>query len=279
MVERYNRRSTVGTKPTDASVDSILTEIDTEDRYRYNQYGRWEFVPPISLKNKRIQTLFCPISDQTGLIFGDGSWQNITAELHNSGCMIYKTRTSASIFDTPDPSGSAGMIILNDYAQVELLPKIQAIFSFDEFSTNSAAFIGLKNDSMSILTTTAAFIPDNTAVIGLGYRPSDTSLFVFHNDSSGVVNAIDTTIIRDNSVYMLEIEYETSTSVRLSLFDINVALVFEDTYTTEIPGSSIDLAFIARIQNVNASARYGINIFDYVRLEKTRPPLSATTDF
>lgn len=62
-----------GSRPDDATEGSILYEIDTEDRYRYNQYGRWEFIPHVSLKSKRVQTLFIPFADQTGLIFGQGA--------------------------------------------------------------------------------------------------------------------------------------------------------------------------------------------------------------
>jgi hypothetical protein len=277
----YRRFSTTN-RPADAIENSILYEIDTEDSYRYNQYGRWEYIPPLSLKSKRIQTLFIPITDQTGLIFGDGQWKAINAELHSSGCMIYRTRTSATahdVGDASDPNQTYGMMLVNDFAQVEHLPKAQMIFSFtDTGTTNSVAFIGIKNDSMTIVDTTATFLPDNTAVIGVGYRTSDTNLHIFHNDSSGAVNAVDTGITKSIDVYMIEIEYETTTSVRLSLYDIDMALVFEDTYTTEIPPSGIDLAFSAKIQNANHTARYGINMFDYIRLEKTRPALSTTID-
>ncbi len=273
MVERYNRRSTVGIKPTDASVDSILTEIDTEDRYRFNEYGRWEFVPPISLKSKRIQTLFIPITNQTGLIFGDGGWQTILAELHSSGCMIYQIRTTLT--DTV----TRGSAFVNDFAQVELLPKIQMVFSFNDTSDKCSAFIGLHNDVNAHPVDNTTMANNDQALIGLGFRTSDTNYMIFHNDSSGAFTAVDTLIARDTNVYKLEIEYETSTSVRLSLFDINMDLVFEDTYTIEIPGSGIDLAFRASIINVDTVKRYVINMFDYIRLEKTRPPLSATTDF
>lgn len=282
MVERYNRRSTVGTKPTDASVDAVLTEIDTEDRYRYNEYGRWEFIPPLSLKSKRIQTLFIPFADQTGLIFGDGTWKAVVAELHNSGCMIYTTRTSASAHDVGDagtPNQTYGNMRVNDYAQVELLPKMQMIFSFDDTTAgNSVVFIGLIDDSKVPADTTATFMPSDTACIGIGYGLANTTYQIYHNDSTGAVTAVDTLIARDTNVYKLEIEYETTTSVRLSLYDIDMALVFEATYTTEIPGSGIDTAFVAQIQNANHTARYGINMFDYIRLEKTRPHLSATID-
>lgn len=261
---------------TDAIENSILHEIDTEDDYRYNRYNRWEFIPPISLKSKRIQTLFIPFTDQTGLIFGQGTWQGINAELHSSGCMIYQVRTSTTENET---SASAGYARLNDYAQVELLPKIQLVFTFSDTGTNSVAFIGIVNDASTILSTTSGFIANDIACIGLGYRTSDTNLFVFHNDSSGAITAVDTSIARSTDVFILEIEYETTTSVRVSLFDINMELLYEADFTTEIPGSGIDLAFMAGIQNANNTIRYKINIFDYVRLEKTRPSLSATTDF
>lgn len=265
------------TKPTiDVTTDSILTEIDTEDRYRFNKYGRWEFIPPISLKSKRIQTLFIPLSDQTGLIFGDGRWQNIIAELHSSGCMVYSARTSASANES---AASVAFASVNDYAQVEHLPKAQCIFSFSDTGSNSAAFIGLKNDAPAgFLETTTGFIPTGYQCIGIGYRTSDTNLFVFHNDGSGAVNAVNTNIARSTNVYMLEIEYSTTTSVRLTLFDINMNIVYNNIFSTEIPGSGIDLAFLAQIQNANNTVRYIIHIFDYVRLEKTRPALSATMD-
>jgi hypothetical protein len=271
----FNRGS-AAPRPSSAGVGSILREDDTEDKYRLNEYGRWEFIPPISLKSKRIQTLFIPFTNQTGLIFGEGFWQNINAELHSSGSMIYQIRTSTTENET---GNSAGYARVNDYAQVELLPKIQVIFTFSDTGTNSAAAIGMIDDTPSFITTTAGFIPNDVACITLGYRTSDTNLFVFHNDSTGAVTAVDTLIPRSTDVFKLEIEYETTTSVRLSLYDIDMALVYENTFTTEIPASGIDLAFIARIQNANNSVRYNINIFDYVRLEKTRPPLSATMDF
>lgn len=263
-------------RPTDATEGSILTETDTEDRYRFNKYGRWEFIPPISLKSKRIQTLFIPFTDQTGLIFGSGVWQNINTELQSSGSMLYQLKTSSSEFET---SLSTAFMRLNDYAQVELLPKIQVTFSCSDTSTNTAAFIGLQNDSPSgVISTTSGFVPDDVAVFGLAYRTTDTNFIVVQNDSTGSPTITDTLIPRDTDVYMVEIEYETSTSVRLSLFDIDMVLLFEDTYTTEIPGSGIDLAFLAKIQNANATVRYNLNIFDYARLEKDRPALSATID-
>lgn len=278
----YIRKSTAD-RPTDATVNSILIESDTEDRYRFNKYGRWEFIPPISLKSKRIQTLFIPFSNQTGLIFGAGSWSAINAELHSSGCMIYKTRTSASAHDlgnASDPNQTYGQMSVDDFAQVEHLPKAQMIFSFDDIvAGNSVAFIGLTIDDIAILDTTATFIPNDVSVIGIGYGLADTNLFIFHNDSSGAVNTVDTGLARSTDVYMIEMEYETTTSVRVSLFDIDMELIFEQVFTTEIPPSGIDLGFIAKIQNANHTARYGINMFDYIRLEKTRPPLSATTDF
>lgn len=278
----YNRGSTAP-RPTDAQETSTVTEVDTDDKYRLNQYGRWEFIPPISLKSKRIQTLFIPLTDQTGLIFGDGNWKAITVELHSSGCMIYKTRTSATTHDVGDagtPNQTYGLMRVNDYAQVELLPKIQMIFSFDDTTMgNSVAFIGLIDDSKVPADTTATFMPNDAACIGMGYGLANTTYQVYHNDSTGAVTTVDTLITRDTNVYKLEIEYETTTSVRLSLYDIDMALVFEDTYTTEIPASGIDIAFSLQIQNANHTARYGINMFDYIRLEKTRPPLSATTDF
>jgi hypothetical protein len=273
------------TKPTDESVDedSIVYEIDTEDRYRFNQYRRWEFIPPISLKSKRIQTLFIPFTNQTGLIFGNGTWRNIIEELHNSGCMVYSARTSASAHDlgqASSPNQTYGSMRLDDFAQVEHLPKAQMIFSFsDVVAGNSVAFIGLLHDSATLVDTTATFIPNDVAVFGLGYGLADTTFQIYHNDSSGAVNTVDTLITRDTDVYKIEIEYETTTSVRLSLYDIDMVLVFEDTYTTEIPPSGIDLGFLAKIQNANHDTQYGINMFDYIRLEKTRPPLSATLDF
>lgn len=270
-------------KPTNATENSLLTELDTEDRYRYNEYGRWEFVPPISLKSKRIQSLFIPLSNQTGLIFGEGTWRGINAELHSSGCMIYKARTSATAHDVGDagtPNQTYGAMRVNDYAQVELLPKMQIIFSFsDTTAGNTVAFIGLIHDSKVPADTTATFMPSGAACIGMGYGLADTTYQIYHNDSTGAVTAVDTLISRDTNVYKLEIEYETTTSVRLSLYDIDMVLVFEDTYTTEIPASGIDIAFVAQIQNANHTTIYDVNMFDYVRLEKTRPPLSATTDF
>lgn len=279
----YYRFST-SNRPTDAIENSILHEIDTEDDYRFNQYGRWEFVPPISLKSKRIQTLFIPFTNQTGLIFGEGTWRGINAELHNSGCMIYKARTSATAHDLGIASLPAdrtyGSMRVDDFAQVELLPKMQIIFSFsDTTAGNSVAFIGLMHDTKNAADTTATFMPDDAACIGLGYGLADTTYHVYHNDSTGAVTAVDTLIARDTNVYKLEIEYETTTSVRLSLYDIDMVLVFEDTYTTEIPASGIDIAFSLQIQNANHTTIYDVNMFDYVRLEKTRPPLSATTDF
>jgi hypothetical protein len=279
----YELDSTV-TKPTaGVPVDSILTETDTEDKYRYNQYGRWEFIPPISLKSKRIQTLFIPFTNQTGLIFGEGTWKGINAELHSSGCMVYKTRTSATDHDlgiASTPNHTYGYMGVNDFAIVELLPKAQMVFSFsDSAAGNSVAFIGLYHDSATLVDTTATFIPNDVAVFGIGYGLADTTIQVYHNDSSGAVTTVDTLIARSTDVYKIEIEYETSTSVRLSLFDIDMVLVFEDTYTTEIPPSGIDLGFLAKIQNANHTIQYGINMFDYIRLEKTRPPLSATLDF
>ena len=273
---RVYKSSSSSVKPSDATENSILTELDTEDKYRYNQYGRWEFIPPISLKSKRIQTLFIPFTDQTGLIFGDGRWQNINAELHSSGCMIYQARTSTTEHET---ATSQGFAVVLDYAQVEHLPKVQIVFSFNDTGTNSAAFIGLRDDAGTILATTAAYIPVANAVFGLGYRTSDTNFFVFHNDSAGAVTAVDTGIARSTSVFMLEIEYHTTTSVRLTLFDINMEVIYNNTFSSEIPPSGIDISFVAIIQNANHTIRYVINIFDYVRLEKTRPALSATTDF
>lgn len=270
------RGASTDEKPIDELVGSEFYEVDTEDRYRYNQYGRWEFIPPISLKSKRIQTLFIPYTDQTGLIFGQGSWQNVNSELQSSGCMVYQLKTSGSEFET---GTSASFMRLNDYAQVELLPKVQVIFSCDDIGTNTASFIGLRDDALGgVLNTTSAFIVDDVSVFGLGYRTSDTNFIVVQNDASGAPTITDTAIPRSTDVFMLEIEYDTTTSVRLSLFDINMELLYENTFTTEIPGSGIDLAFSARIQNANATVRYNLNIFDYVRLEKTRPALSATID-
>jgi hypothetical protein len=197
--------------------------------------------------------------------------------------MIYKARTSATAHDVGDagtPNQTYGVMRVNDYAQVELLPKIQMIFSFDDTTAgNSVVFIGLIDDSKVPADTTATFMPNDAACIGLGYGLADTTYHVYHNDSTGAVTAVDTLIARDTNVYKLEIEYETTTSVRLSLYDIDMVMVFEDTYTTEIPASGIDIAFSLQIQNANHTARYGINMFDYIRLEKTRPPLNATTDF
>lgn len=275
MANTYHYKSTTP-RPSTATEDSILREIDTEDEYRYNQYGRWELIPHLSLKSKRLHTLFIPFSDQTGLIFGNGVWQNINGELHNSGCMIYQVRTLTTEFDTADSRGFMGVL---DFALASMLPKVQMIFSFNDTGTNSAAFIGLKDDSDPIVMSTGSPFPDTIELVGIGYRTADTNIQVIHNDGVGATNYIDTAIPRSTSVFMIEIEYHTATSVRITLFDINMEVIYDNILTTEIPPDGIDLGFTAVIQNANASIRYVINMFDYVRLEKTKPALSATTDF
>jgi hypothetical protein len=262
-------------RPTNVSENSLLTETDTGDKYRLNNVGRWELIPPISHRSKRIQTLFIPFTDQTGLIFGQGTWQNINAELHSSGCMVYRARTSATSFGTID---DPGFMAVNDFALASMLPKIEMIFSFGDTGANSGVFIGLRDDNISVLLDPATLFADDQAFIGFGYRSGDTTYQIFHNDNAGPINTMDTGISRDTNVYVIEIEYEITTRVRLSLFDINKELIFETTIDTEIPPDGIDLGFDASIINANFTSRYAINMFDYIRLEKTKPPLSATLD-
>lgn len=119
--ETYYFKST-SPRPQNPSINSILIETDTEDQYRYNKYNRWELIPPISLKSKRIQTLFCPLNNQTGLIFGDGSWQAINSELHSSGNMVYMARTSAT---STGNAADSGWMQVRDFANVDMLPKAQ----------------------------------------------------------------------------------------------------------------------------------------------------------
>jgi hypothetical protein len=263
-------------KPTNATENSLLTELDTEDRYRYNEYGRWEFIPPIGLKSKRLHGLFIPNTFAGTMIFGAPVIQNINSELHSSGCMIYQLRTSTSASEDSTSFGGAGV---DDFAQPELLPKMEAVFSFNDTGANSATFIGLKKDADPVLETTTAYWPSALPVIGMGYKTSDTNLFLLHNDASGAVNRIDMGVARSDNVFWLEIEFHTTTSVRLSLFDINRDLLYENTLTTEIPPAGTELGFLAIVQNANTAQRYVINLFDYVRLEKNKAPLNKTTDF
>lgn len=277
----YATDSAVAKPTTDVTVDSTLTEIDTEDRYRFNKYGRWEFIPPISLKSKRIQTLFIPFTDQTGLIFGVGTWRGINTELHSSSCLIHQCRTSLTEFNTSNGASpdSRGFMALLDFAHTSLLPKIQMVFSWSDTGANSASFIGIKRETDGICEDVTNPFPSGVAVIGIGYRTTDTNIQVVHNDGVGAVNYIDTLIPRSTNVFMVEVEYHTATSVRVTLFDINMVVIYDNTLSTEIPPDGVDLAFNANIQNANTAARYRINMFDYIRLEKTRPPLSAIMDF
>ena len=270
----YNIDSTA-TKPTDESVtvDSILIENDTEDHYRFNKYRRWEFIPHMSYKSKRLHSLYTPKNNSTGLIFGDETHSGVNIELHSTGCMIYQIRSSATTVDTK------GFATVNDYAQANLTPKCQTIFSFNDTGANSAAFIGLKDDTPSLLVTTASFIQNDVAVVGVGYRSTDTNIFVFHNDVTGAVNAINTGIARSTNIYMVEISYDTTTTVRVSIYDIDMAQLYETTLSTEIPTGNMDLGYTAEVVNANTTSRYVINVFDFIRLEKTRGTLNPTTDF
>lgn len=270
----YEFDSTVTKPTTDVPVDSILTETDTEDQYRYNQYGRWEYIPHMGYKSKRLHSLYMPKNHQTGLMFGEENHVGINIELHSTGCMIYQVRSSATTIDTK------GFAIVHDYAQANLTPKCQTVFSFNDAATgNSAAFIGLYDDSSTILDTTAGFIPNDITSVGIGYRSADTNIHVFHNDTTGAVNAIDTGIAKSTDIYMVEVSYDISTEVRVSLYDIDMVLVYETTLTTEIPVTNMDLGYIAVVVNANTSDQYVINIFDFVRLEKTKAALNPTTDF
>jgi hypothetical protein len=273
----YRRFSTQVRPTADVIENSIIHEIDTEDDYRFNQYGRWEFIPPVGHKSKRIQSLFIPFDNEGNLIFGAPVWKGINAEMHASGCMIYQIRTSASVSE--HTTDSPGYATVDDVAQPEQLPKCQVILSFNDTGANSAAFIGFKQDDILILDTTTAFIPNDCPIIGLGYRKTDSNLFIFHNDNSGAVNAVDLSIARSDDVYMLEVEFETSTSARVSLFDIDMTQIYNNTFTTEIPPTGIEMGFEAIIQNANTSDQYVINIFDFIRLEKNKAALNKTTDF
>jgi hypothetical protein len=269
----YRRFSTTN-RPADATENSILYELDTEDEYRFNQYGRWEYVPHMSYKSKRLHSLYMPKNNQTGLMFGDETHSGVNIELHSTGCMIYQVRSSSSVVDTK------GFAAVNDFAQANLTPKCQTVFSFNDTATgNSAAFIGLYDDTISMLGTTAGFIPNDAAVVGIGYRSADTNIFVFHNDTTGAVNAIDTGIAKSTNIYMVEVSYDTSTEVRVSIYDIDMVQVYETTLTTEIPVTNMDLGYIATVVNANTLDQYVINIFDFVRLEKTKGALNPTTDF
>ena len=235
----------------------------------------------MSLKTKRIQSIFIPFSNQTGLIFGHGSWQNINPQLHSSGCMIYQARTSTSVFNTYSPSApdSRGFMTVDDVGLTSMLPKMVMIFSWSDTGTNSASFIGFKKDADLVCTDVTDPFPDGLNIIGIGYRTSDTNIQVIRNDGTGSSNYTDTAIPRSTNVFKIEIEFESTTSVRVSLYDIDVVLIYEGTFTTELPSTGIDMGFTAHIQNANASIRYVINMFDFIRLEKTKAPLSATTDF
>jgi hypothetical protein len=269
----FNRGS-AAPRPSNAGVGSILREDDTEDKYRLNEYDRWEYIPHMGYKSKRLHSLYMPKNHQTGLMFGEENHVGINIELHSTGCMIYQVRSSASVVDTK------GFAVVNDYAQANLTPKCQTIFSFNDTATgNSAAFIGIYDDAISLLDTTAGFIPNDTACVGIGYRSADTNIFVFHNDTTGAVNAIDTGIAKSTDIYMVEVSYDISTEVRVSIYDIDMVLVYETTLTTEIPVTNMDLGYIAVVVNVNTLDQYVINIFDFVRLEKTKGALNPTTDF
>jgi len=272
MGKRYNL-DFGATKPDDMLQDSLIHEVDTDDEYRYNKYGRWELIPQQRLNSKRIPAIFCPVTDQTGLIYGVGTWTAVNAELHSNGCMVYSCRTT-----TVDLETQACMRV-NDFANADLLPKAQTIFKFDNTDTSSAAFIGLHTDTTNAFATSGGGIVNDFAIAGIGYRPSDTNLFVFHNDASGAVNTIDTGIARNTNLHMFEIEYMTSTTCRITLFAIDGTVEYDTTLSSQIPPNSVDLAFDMKIINANTAARYGIRMYDYIRLEKNRPTPDGTLDF
>ena len=276
MGKIYTRQSE-GTRPTDATVDSIITELDTEDRYRYNQYGRWELIPQIGYKTKRRHTLFIPKNHQSHLIFGEASWQNINIELHSNGCMVYYARTLAASSGVPDED--PGYIILNDFAQGWLLPKMQVIARFSDLTSSSHAIIGIRDDATTVLTTYAAFIPNDVPCVLFGYKGTNPNFYLYHNDNSGAVVEVDTGIVRDTEPRLWEIEWETSTSVRATIYSIDGEVEYENTLTTNIPDPTIDLGFALRVINNDYVARYGIAVYDYIRLEKNKAEPDGGLDY
>ena len=269
---KYTVDSTTVKPTTDVTVDSILDEADTEDRYRFNRYNRWELIPPVRLKAKRIPSLLIPTRDSH--IFGDNqNWAGVNIELHSNGCMVYTIRSSATVAET------RGSLRLNDVAITTLLPKIQTYFKFDNTTSASAATIGLIDDSKDGPSNTTTFIANDIAIVAFGYRKTDTNFFLFHNDTTGAVNAINTNIARDTSIHLLEIEYETSTSVRVTLFDVNGTVQYNTVLSSQIPATGIDLGVDLNVINADTVAQYGIRIYDYIRIEKNKPTPDPTLDF
>ena len=262
------------TKPTtDVTVDSLLDEIDTEDRYRFNKYGRWELISHYRHQSKRIPSIFVPKLDAAAVIYGEPIWKDVNIELHNSGNMIYLTRTSAT------NTNETSYIQLNDFANVDMKPKLIVPLKFGDTGSNSAVFCGLIKDSDTTLDITS-YLTGTTSCIGFGYRKTDTNFFVFHKTTAGTLQAVDTGIARNTNIYQLYIHFESSTSVRIILFNgSDMTIAFEATYTTDIPLSGIDLASALLIVNDNISTRYGIYMYEYMYLEKDRPAWSATVDF
>lgn len=268
--QTYYYKST-SPRPLNPAINSILIETDTEDQYRYNQYGRWVLIPPISHNTKRLQTIFIPINDQTGLIFGDATWRNAFAELQDSGNMVYSVKSEAGIVES-------GYMKVFDFANASMRPKIEVIFAFSETGTNSAGFIGFLDDAGTGILAATPLILDNVCCFGIGYNHNHTNYQVIYNDSSGAVNFTDTGIIRSTDVYKVELSFDTPTIARISLYDINMALVYEDTFMTEIPPTNLDLSFLSEVINKDTSTglRFSLHLWDFIRLEKDKPALNPT---
>ena len=241
-------------------------EVDTGDSYILKN-GMWVNENPIIPSISTAFSKFIPFPDQTGLTFGDAWWRKITAELMSDGSMVYQAKTSASVIND-----GAGMGIF-DFALPEMYPKVEMTFKFDDLGTNTNAVIGMFPDSVNnaFLDSGSFWIANDTPSIAVGYKSADSNLFVYRNDATGAVNSQDTTIARTTDPIHVIIQFLAPQTAFVSISDMDNIVLFSQSYTTEIPALSTELGFYASITNFNTTAQYGINMYDYVYLEKRIP--------
>ena len=79
--------------------------------------------------------------------------------------MVYYARTLAASSGVPDED--PGYIILNDFAQGWLLPKMQVIARFSDLTSSSHAIIGIRDDATTPICSILKVNPKSIPVAGV----------------------------------------------------------------------------------------------------------------
>lgn len=228
--------------------------------------GIWVNQNPVLPTIETVYTKFMPLSEQSGLTFGDGFWTNVFAELVGDGSMLYYTKSNTS------GTHVGGYFGVTDFARPDLFPKIQIMMKVDNVTTSNSVFVGMLDDAVANAdTNTAGFVPDAKVCIGFGAKYSDTNWQIYHNDGSSTLQAIDTGIARATDIYDVIIQYLSATSVLIRVSDVNATTLYENILTSEIPVDDEELRFTGFVINEDTAANYGLYIYDHVYLEKRIP--------